>query len=252
VVAVALATARLGGLVLIFPVFARVGLTGLVRGGIVVGLALPLLPAVLSQIDAAAPLGPFLLVALVFKEALVGFLLGMLYGVPFWGAQAGGDIIDQQRGANQATLNEADNLEEASVTGTLFVLVLIMLFVVSNGFHLLLGGVYDSYLIWPARNFLPNLSTQSAWALVSLLDRVMLLGLVIAGPVIAALFLVDLSLGLVNRFAPQLNVFNLSLAAKSFVYAVVMPLYVLFLMDQLHGDLAPLRDVLTQMKNFLP
>jgi len=43
------------------------------------------------------------------------------------------------------------------------------------------------------------------------------LATLLSAPVLAVLFVIDIGLGLVNRFAQQLNVFQLSLSIKSFV-----------------------------------
>jgi type III secretion protein T len=45
----------------------------------------------------------------------------------------------------------------------------------------------------------------------------MVLATLLSAPILAVLFVIDLGLGLVNRFAQQLNVFQLSLSIKSFV-----------------------------------
>ena len=57
-------------------------------------------------------------------------------------------------------------------------------------------------------------------------DLFMRLTVLLAAPVIIALFVSDFGLGLVNRFSPQLNVFFLSMPIKSAVAMFVLLLYV--------------------------
>ena len=56
---------------------------------------------------------------------------------------------------------------------------------------------------------------------------------IIASPVIIIMFLATLGLGLVNRTAPQLNVFFLSMPVKSALGVAMLIIYLPFIMDML-------------------
>ena len=56
---------------------------------------------------------------------------------------------------------------------------------------------------------------------------------VIAAPVIIVMFLATIGLGLVNRTAPQLNVFFLSMPVKSALGIALLIVYLPFIMDML-------------------
>ena len=57
--------------------------------------------------------------------------------------------------------------------------------------------------------------------------------IVIASPVIIIMFMATLGLGLVNRTAPQLNVFFLSMPVKSALGIAMLVIYLPFIMDML-------------------
>jgi type III secretion protein T len=209
-------------------------------------------PHVLDELATGDPLPTLRLVSLIFKEGFVGLMIGILYGIPFWGAEAAGDTIDLQRGAASALLVDPSSAAQSSVTGTLLTLLLIMLFVLADGFHIVLGGLYDSYRIWRVRDFLPAFDREAAFLFLALLDRVMRIALLIAGPLIIAMFLGDLTLALIARFAPQLNVFDIGLSVKSLVLALLLPIYVLFLVDHSAAYLAPLRGAIDELRARLP
>jgi type III secretion protein T len=250
IVAMALAMARMTGMVLILPVFTRLGMTGLLRSGIAFALSLPLVPHMLAAFGDGLP-DALTLSALIVKELFIGLMLGILYAVPFWGVETAGNVIDQQRGAFSTFLGDPSGMEEASVIGTLFALVLIALFLLAGGFDLVVGGIYDSYSLWPAERFLPPLTPGGAEIALGILDRVMRLGVLIASPLVIAMFLGDLALGLVNRFAQQLNVFNIGFAVKSLIMVVVLPLYAVLLTRHFDDALAPLRTALTELGAYL-
>lgn len=85
---------------------------------------------------------------------------------------------------------------------------------------------FSSYLIWPVGTLLPwptSLALPLLFAeQVSWLALYMLL---LSAPVVIACFLSDFCLGLINRFAQQLNVFILSMGVKSGATAVLIFLY---------------------------
>ena len=56
---------------------------------------------------------------------------------------------------------------------------------------------------------------------------------IIAAPVIIVMFLATIGLGFVNRTAPQLNVFFLSMPIKSAIGVALLIVYLPFIMDML-------------------
>jgi type III secretion protein T len=249
--ATALAVARASGLVLISPLFTRLGLVGLLRGGVAMALAAPMAPVVFDGLQSGGIMTPLILTMLAAKELFVGLLLGLAFGVPFWAAEAAGAALDLQRGATASVLVDPSALSQSSVTGTAFVLVLLMIFVLAGGVGALVDALYRSYAAWPPVAFMPRLDGAAAsWAL-ALLDRVTGLGLILAAPIIVAMFLGDLSLAVVARFAPQLNVFDLSMALKNAIFVLLLPVYLIFLVDHMKRSLAPLASALETLQGFL-
>jgi type III secretion protein T len=236
-VALGLAAARIYGVLLIMPVFTRTGITALLRGAVALALALPLVPVLLPLLGPEPPRGGTLIVLLA-KEALIGVVIGVVLSVPFWAAEAAGEFIDQQRGSEAATIPDPSQTNEAGITGTLFVLTLTAIFFASGAMNLLIEAIYETWRIWPPLDPLPTFSADAGLRALALLDRVMLLGLVLAGPIIIALLLAEFGLALIGRFAPSLNVFDLAMAVKGIVFVIGLPVYAIFLAGYLR-DLLP-------------
>jgi type III secretion protein T len=240
--AFALAVARGLGLLQILPLATRLGLTGMHRAGVAGALALLLLPMLMGQLAAAPPSGAFLAL-LAAKEGLIGFLLGVIFAAPFWVAETAGELIDQQRGSSSAVTADPAGQEQTGITATLLVLTLTTIFLLSGGMHWLIDAIYRSYVIWPADTLAPQLAPGSAMHVLGLLDSILASGLLLASPLLVAMLLVELSLGFVNRFMPQLNVFMLSMPLKGLVQVVGLPIYAVFLITYLRDGLAPLPHV---------
>ena len=82
------------------------------------------------------------------------------------------------------------------------------------------------------------------------LDRLLAGGLVLASPLLVAMLLAEFALGLVSRFAPQMNVFDLAMPVKCLVHAVGLPIYALVLVSYLEGGLAPLTRLAAELRDF--
>jgi type III secretion protein T len=234
--------ARMFGLLLILPMSTRLGLRGLQRAGVAAALSCLIVPALVPQLDAQA-FDTARLVLLIAKEACIGFMLGLLFAAPFWAAESAGEILDIQRGSRGALAPDPVSEEQGGITATLLVLTTIAIFLASDGMHLLINAMLQSYRVWPALDLAPHFAPSAALQLLSLLDDVLRAGLLLAAPILGAMLLTELTLALISRFAPQLNVFDLALSVKGLVFVIGLPLYAVFLIGYLRAGLAPLLDL---------
>ncbi len=207
-------------------------------------LVVPILPPSAHAWPEGLPL-----IALILKESFLGFVLGLLVAVPFWAFEAAGFIIDNQRGASMASTINPMTGHDSSPLGLAFNFAFITFFLVSGGMSLLLGLVYDSYRLWPPLEFWPAIHEGSATLLFVQLNRLVLLGLMLAAPVLAAMFLSEVGLALVSRFAPQLQVFFLAMPIKSALALFVLVVYSGTMFDFAGG---PMREIATWVDRLDP
>ena len=212
-----------------FAPFLGPQLTATVMFPIVLAIYLPLHPLLLS-LNIEFSLNTFSdyldLFLLIGKEALIGYLLAYVCACLFYVALCAGTIIDNQRGASQA--QEADPLAgaESSPLCTILLLAMVTLFFSSGAFMNFLAIFYSTYNLWPPTLLLPAFlyPNVSIFAIESL-DFLMLNALLICAPFVLVALMCDVALGLMNRFAPQLNVFILSMPIKSGVCALLILFY---------------------------
>lgn len=250
-VSLAIPAARMLGMFTVLPIFTRLGMTALLRGGVALALPLPLAPGFLAATDGVLQRGGGALTLLLIKEAIVGLVIGLVAGVPFWAAQTAGELLDQQRGSQSALVPDPSG-EETGVTGTLLLLTSATVFLGAGGLRFLQEGVFESYALWPAASLVPAFSADAGLLTLGILDRLLSGGLVLASPLLVAMLLAEFALGLVSRFAPQLNVFDLALAVKGVVQVVGLPIYALVLVGYLESGLAPLTRLAAELRGFAP
>ncbi|YBV93827.1 type III secretion system export apparatus subunit SctT (plasmid) [Phyllobacteriaceae bacterium JZ32] len=228
-IATAMAMSRALGLVVVTPAFTRLGLTGLLRSGVAIAISIPVVPGILAAMAEHRDLTSVAMTGLMVKEFVVGIIIGIAFGIPFWAAEVAGDLVDLQRGSTSAQLVDPLAINEASISATLFSISLVALFFMSGGFLLLLEGFYRSYDLWPIASFTPVMGSQAVSALLGALDRIMQIALLLIAPVVLALLIADLMLAYLSRLSPQLHIFDLSLAIKNLLFCVLILLYAMFL-----------------------
>jgi type III secretion protein T len=238
----ALAGGRMMGLMMVMPLFTRMGMTGLIQTCVAVALAAPVVPTLVHVVPPDG-FGLLTVIAMGAKEIMVGFILGTLFGIPIWAAETAGEVLDLQRGSSAAQLFDPAFVSQLNITGTFLSIVMVALFFASGGFLMMLGGVYDSYKIWPIDHYLPLLSDAAPLVLLGLMDKVMSMAVVLCAPILIAMFVADISLGLVSRAAQNLHVFDMSLAFKNLIFVISMLIYCVFLIQYMGGNMSFLLEI---------
>lgn len=231
---------RLFGCFIMLPILSKQMLgSALVRNGVICSIALYLYPLVVSQPQAASVDG-IMLVVILAKEILLGMLISFVVAIPFWAIEATGFFIDNQRGATLASSFNPALGQQSTPTGVLFTQTLITLFFVSGSFLAFLGAIFDSYQQWPVMTFFPEIAEQWVAFFYGQFERMLALCVLMAAPIIIAMFLAEFGLALISRFAPQLNVFSLSMPIKSGISSFLLILYLLTLMEFFGNELVEL------------
>ena len=232
ILAAVLAMARIGGAFAVCPAMADSMIPGVARRAATLGFAWLAVP----YIHAAMPPGEpnvWMFSLAAFKEALIGFLLGFFAAVPFWVAENVGNFIDNQRGATMGEVYSPLSGAQVSTTGIFFTQIVSTVFFASGAVFLLLGALYKSYSVWPVFTEGFSFASDAPLQMLGTLDGMLKTTVVISAPVIIVMFLATIGLGLVNRTAPQLNVFFLSMPVKSALGIAMLVVYLPFIMDML-------------------
>ena len=212
-----LAAVRPAAVFLLLPAFAPQVVPAQVRNSVF--LALGVVALVITPPQSA---GLQLSVGFFLREAMIGGSIGLFFAVFLYAMEVAGQIVDNVSGRSFATVVDPLGGHQTSLTGTLLGRLSQFVFMFAGGLTLLVGALIESYAVWPLGAALPDLRAAGAGLFAGEFQRLMTTAVLFAGPVLVVLFAVDLSLGLVNRFAQQFNVFSLSLSIKAWLSVLVV------------------------------
>ncbi|WP_017901915.1 type III secretion system export apparatus subunit SctT [Pseudomonas asplenii] len=212
------ASARWAPIFFMLPFLNSGVLTGASRQAVLVLVALGFWPSAgiaLPALDTLAFAG------LLIGEVGIGILLGCLLCWPFWVLHGMGSLIDNQRGAMLGSTVDPANGVDTSELSNFLQLFATVIYLEGGGLQLMVETLARSYqLCAPGHDCEIDLSRLQV-----LLDGLLGKILVISAPVVASLLICEVLLGLLSRYAPQMNAFSVSLTVKGLVALAVLMLY---------------------------
>ncbi|EGF94159.1 type III secretion system export apparatus subunit SctT [Brevundimonas diminuta] len=242
---VAVSTTRVATTFLLMPLLSPQTVPAMVRNSIflVFGLAVLTMQPQVAQMT--MPTVQWIL--LFGKEALVGVVIGFFFATMLWAFEAAGQIIDTKVGATMAQVVDPLSGHQTSLNGEFLGRLANFVFMFSGGLLLLVGTILDSFVIWPIGSLTPVLTMSSLSLFEGEFTRLMTLAVLFASPVLVVLFVTDGALGLVNRYAPQLNVFSLSLSIKAWLATLIILIMMTGLVQTLLNEIMGRHDTVLEV-----
>ena len=223
--------ARVGGLLLVAPVFSARTVPMSVRTGLLVLLTLLLQPAALSSVAAAAPGAmPQVTLAAALAETLVGFAIGFGAAVLVGAVEVAGDLMTTTIGLSGAAIFDPLNGGQVPVLGHFMNVFVITLLLAFDAHLVMVDAVAASAHYLPLGSAVQV--TDGLRELLALGGTLFVLGLRFAAPVIAAVMVANAALAVLGRAAPALNIlslaFPLQIGIGLFALAASVPLIATF------------------------
>ncbi len=223
----ALVSARLLPIVQLAPFLGGKTVPQQVKMALALALAVLVYPTVwLSGAANTLPEAPAAIAALVLKEVMVGFVIGFVAALVFDAVRTAGQIIDNSAGITQATSLAPQITDRVSLSANLLFQLTVVIFFVSGGHRVFLTALAHSFELIP-----PQIMLDPGEGLTALADATVRLGadtitlaVLLSFPVVAAILLANLFLALVNKSAPQINVFFLGMPIKAMLGVLVVML----------------------------
>ncbi|MBX7149097.1 flagellar biosynthetic protein FliR [bacterium] len=175
-----------------------------------------------------------ILFALFFKEIFFGMTIGFVTMMTFYALEGAGRIVDMQRGTANAMLF-MPQLGQVSIFGLFNYWLAVAFFLSIGGHRYFFEAFFSAYKILPLLT-LPQIAPGFSPFLeffIKLSANVLIIAIQLSAPVLIAILLVDVVLGIANKMAPQINVFELGFAVKGFVGPLMIYVSLLVLVSQM-------------------
>ena len=190
------------------------------------------------------PADTILFFGMIIKEFMVGALFGLMGAALFAGVQLSGQIFGMQLGFGIVNVIDPLSDLQVSILGQFEFLLAVLLFIAVDGHHLLLLSIANSYHYVPMSSF--HMSPPLAGEIADLLAKIFVIAYKVGFPMIAAIFIVNVAMGLIARTVPQMNIFIVGLPLNIFVGLSIMAMSMGFLFFVLRAHFDELfREVIT-------
>ncbi|QGZ39250.1 flagellar biosynthetic protein FliR [Pseudoduganella flava] len=214
---------RVLGLIAASPVFgnARIPRTARLGFGVVVAIAIaPLVPAVPAT-DPASWEG----ILILAKELITGVAMGFAMRLVFAAVEMAGEISSLTMGLGFASFFDPMSQGRSSAISQFLAWIATLTFLVANVHLLLLEALAESFVTLPISSRLFH--GGGFWDLALWGAKIFSAGLQLSLPVVAALLIANVALGILTRAAPQLNLFGIgfpiTLGAGFLVLMISLP-----------------------------
>jgi flagellar biosynthetic protein FliR len=183
-------------------------------------------------------------ILLMANEATYGLALGLVVTFLFAAVKFSGRIIERQMGLAMAQILDPFTGERAQPLGSLLEMIFIILFLSANGHHLFLVIISRSYEAFPAGT-MPTIPVM-AEGIIKAGSAMLMVGLKLAAPMLAAFLLLMVVLALLARMVPEMNILFISMPLRVglglLMVAIFLPFINSFVAEfaNLMGKLVPI------------
>ena len=179
----------------VVPVAAKVGLALFVT--LMLAPLLPLMPSVEPASAAGVLIGA--------QQLLIGLSMGFCIRIALTAAETAGQLAGLQMGLGFAVFFDPQSQAQTAVVGQFLGLFAILVFLSLNGHYVVLSALVESFRALPISS--EPVSALGLRAVVEWGGAIFSAGLLISLPVVAALLIANIAVGIMTRAAPQLNIF---------------------------------------------
>jgi flagellar biosynthetic protein FliR len=236
---------RVSGLLLTAPIFGPRSVPMRVRAFLAIGLSLIITPLQIG-VEHVEPGNLVDLLVLMGREALLGLSLGLAVLILFTGLQVTGHVIGQISGMSLADVYDPTFESEVSVFAQLLDLVALAVFLVIGGQRQVLSALLDTFRARPVGTL--DFPAHLVDTLVGLMSESFVVALRAAAPIMVALLMSVLILGLISRTLPQLNVMAVGFSLNGLIMLAVLAICIGAIVDvmipRVDGWVTIVRDAL--------
>jgi flagellar biosynthesis protein FliR len=198
---------RVSIIIFLLPLFGAKGVPSLWKVGLSMLLAIILLPSV-PHVAKYPDTAVEIIIGLA-SEAMLGFILALTVRMFLTSVQMAGHFMSFSMGFSMArAMDPQAEVQDSVVTEFMYILAILMFFTI-DGHHIFIRALASSFKIIPPNGIF--FDSSIAGIMVKLSADMFVVGIKLAAPMLVALFLSNLCLGIIARTVPQVNILMVGL-----------------------------------------
>ena len=234
---------RILALVSTAPILGEPAVPRQVKVAVAALLTLVLAPALGAA--AAVPIVSAAGVWILLQQVLIGVAMGFTMRLAFTAVQAAGEYIGLQMGLSFASFFDPMAGGSTVVVSRLLHMLALLIFLAIDGHLLVIAALAQSFEILPIAD--RPLSAAGWMSLAASGGQIFANGLMLALPLVTALLILNLAMGILNRASPQFSIFAvgfpLTLVSGIAMLYLLMPRMGAFLEPRFAGALASMAQL---------
>jgi flagellar biosynthetic protein FliR len=199
---------RVSSILMMVPVFGDARIPPQVKWGLSLLLAFILFPVVRSGFPIQENINAMTFFSGIASEMLIGVTIGFAARLVFAGIQIAGEVLGFQMGFSFASVVDPLTNVQVTIISEFQYLLGMLLFMTVNAHYIFLTAIVDSYQLFPP--FGAHFSGPFFQGLLILFREIFIIAIKISAPVMAVLIFSNISMGMVARTVPQMNVFAIN------------------------------------------
>jgi flagellar biosynthetic protein FliR len=143
--------------------------------------------------------------AMLIQQLLIGMSMGFVTRLIMAAVEMGGSLISTQMGLGFAMVFDPQNAGQTPALASILTMFVTLIFLALNGHQVILSTLVESFRVLPVGKSVPLVTWRmlAEWG-----GHIFSWGLWIALPVVAALLVANLAIGVMTRAAPQFNILS--------------------------------------------
>ncbi len=212
---------RCAGMILFNPLLSRRNLPNQFKMAIVLGLTAVMTPTVMGGMPVG--MSSFELVFSMAMELLTGFTCGVVFQMFYYMLFMVGDVVDMGFGLAMAKAFDPGTNLQISMSGNIFQLLFTLYFFATDSHLLFIRLIYATYDIVSVGAI--TFGGEMGGFVVTLFTSTFMLAMHLALPFMATAMVMELSMGILMKLVPQINVFAIHFQLKVIVGMTLLFLF---------------------------
>jgi len=232
-----LVSVRISAMLIAAPMFSTSSVSTPIRVVIAFAIAALMLETITApKIDILSPQG----ILAIASEAVIGAAIGFIFQLAFAAIAMAGEQISAIMGMSFAAMMDPQSGTQSPIITQFMTVSMLLVFMTIEGPHILLKQLSASFQAMPIGDAL--MRPDALLNLIKSGSLIFSAALLVSLPIVLALFLVTLLIGMLTRVAPQLNLFSVGFPI-SIIAGLVL---IMIAVPELSNSMAGLIDEVAQ------